>query len=200
MFCIIPADDCDSVNGFYGGERLMNIGVCLCVCVFLRSKCDVGMKIEPCESLFDRWKCWWRRINVFGWVKRRQFHGRVVYPESKLVSHKVCCFIFAFYRIESIICVWKLYMYTYFTWHCSRPDNAKRTMSEKTGVTTHSLVFAFDGTELMVRSTNWSMSSELVVFDRLPVCFFHRSPQPSACRCMQSSCWLVEASLLHCEW
>lgn len=29
------------------------------------------------------------------------------------------------------------------------------------------------------------------------VCLFHRSPQPSACRCIQSNCWLVEESLLH---
>lgn len=199
MFCIIPADDCDSVNGFYGGERLMNIGVCLCVCVFLRSKCDVGMKIEPCESLFDRWKCWWRRINVFGWVKRRQFHGRVCI-RNRNWFHIKSVVLFSRFTALKVLFAFGNYICTYFTWHCSRPDNAKRTMSEKTGVTTHSLVFAFDGTELMVRSTSWSMSSELVVFDRLPVCFFHRSPQPSACRCMQSSCWLVEASLLHCEW
>lgn len=73
-------------------------------------------------------------------------------------------------------------------------------------MTTHSLGFTFGAAAaLIVRSTNWSSTSELLLVvvvvalsEWVTVCFCHKSPQPSACRCMQSSCWLVDASLLHC--
>lgn len=125
-----------------------------------------------------------------------------VYPESKLLLLRHYCVCDIFCCVDGWLSNWYILWFdaTYFTWHSSRAESAKRTMSEKTGMTTHSLGFTLGGTELIVRSTSWSKTSELVVSEWVTVCFCHKSPQPSACRCMQSSCWLVDASLLHCKY
>lgn len=105
---------------------------------------------------------------------------------------------------------------TNFCKHSSRAANARCTMSANTGKTTHSLVDfarAFPAADvwrcwplvvatpislLSVLHSELSLTHLLTKLAPTSVCLCHRSPQPSACLCMQFNCWLVDESLLHC--
>lgn len=88
--------------------------------------------------------------------------------------------------------------HAYIVEQSSRAVKANRTISENIGITTQSLlggfvllvgVVAVDGVVTVFRLSivlfdDGVVPLQLVVI----VCLLHRSPQPSACRCIQSNC------------
>ena len=106
----------------------------------------------------------------------------------------------------------KKYLNIYLVQQSSRAFKANRTISTKTGRTTHSfdgfgwvwvILGVLGGVEfgVIIWTLFCLLALEFVLEWILPehsVCLFHSLLEPSACRCMILSCWLVVVdSLLH---